>query len=104
MNQLIYIRNSLIINERQLIKVVETITIYPHKFIASIKHVYVDPILRILATLEAKTAQISDFWTLCTVILLILNVSKIRMTLHLLHLWTVGQKGVHQLVKRRSIS
>ena len=33
--------------------------------------------LRILATLEAKTAKISNFWTFCTVILLILHVSKV---------------------------
>ena len=39
-----------------------------------------DGILRILATLEAKTAKISNIWTFCTVILLILHVSKICMT------------------------
>ncbi len=33
--------------------------------------------LRILATLEAKTAKISNFWTFCPVILLTLHVSKI---------------------------
>ena len=35
-----------------------------------------DKVLRILATPEAKTAKISNFWTFCTVILLIFHVSK----------------------------
>ncbi len=51
--------------------------------------------LRILATLEAKNAKISNFWTFCTVILLILHVSKIHMTAF----WSM-----HLLVKRRCIS